>query len=137
MTTPRIIFCGDRHWSDAQFIYDVMDFIKSTLGNFVVIEGEAQGADSLARACAKELGLEVLKFPADWKQYGKAAGPIRNTRMRIEGKANGVVAFHHNIQESKGTRNMVEQSIKAGLPVWVSTSGFEALEEFVKKLKGE
>jgi len=78
MTTPRIIFCGDRNWSDTQFIYDVMDFIKSTLGNFVVIEGEAQGADSLARACAK-----------------------------------------------------------AGLPVWVSTSGFDELEEFVKKLKGE
>ena len=82
-----------------------------------VIEGEARGADYLARLAAEELGIRVLPFPAEWKKYGKRAGSIRNQRMLDEGKPNFVLAFHNDIGNSKGTRDMVKRARKAGILV--------------------
>ena len=132
----RLIFCGDRHWKDKQFIAEVMFYIFFELKEFILIEGEAEGADKMSREIGEEvLAIEVLRFPANWTKHGRAAGPIRNTQMRVEGKADGVIAFHDNLSASKGTKNMVDQAIKAALPTWVCTEGFEALEAFTKKFK--
>lgn len=59
----------------------------------------------------------MIEFPALWDKHGRAAGPIRNTQMLDEGRPDLVLAFHRDLSESKGTRNMVEQSVKANLPV--------------------
>jgi len=37
--------------------------------------------------------------------------------MIVEGKPDLVIAFHDNLNESKGTLNMVKQAISYGLPV--------------------
>jgi hypothetical protein len=66
---------------------------------------------------AEELGIPVLSFPADWARFGRAAGPIRNQRMLDEGKPTLVLAFHNNIVESKGTKDMVKRARKAGIRV--------------------
>jgi hypothetical protein len=81
----------------------------------VVIEGEARGADTIAREEAEKLGLTVERYPADWARYGRAAGPIRNKQMLVEGRPDFVLAFSADIERSRGTRNMVDQAIKAGL----------------------
>jgi hypothetical protein len=52
-------------------------------------------------------------FPADWEKYGKAAGPIRNQQILVEGKPDLVVAF----QGGRGTANMVSRAQQAGVPV--------------------
>jgi hypothetical protein len=77
------------------------------------IEGEAKGADSLARDVALELGFKVLSFPADWDKYHRAAGPIRNRQMLTEGKPDLVLAFHQDLTRSKGTKNMVTLARRA------------------------
>lgn len=87
----------------------------------VVIEGEALGADTLAREAAEYFGIEVERYPANWTLYGRAAGPIRNNQMLTEGKPDLVVAFHHDIEHSKGTKNMVKQAKALGIPVKVYT----------------
>lgn len=87
----------------------------------VVIEGEARGADTMAREAAEQLGIPVLPFPADWTRFGKAAGPIRNRQMLTEGKPTEVIAFHHDISKSRGTRDMVVQARKHGIPTAVYT----------------
>jgi len=43
-----------------------------------IINGRANGADSIAAYIARQLNYKVLDFPADWNFYGRAAGPIRN-----------------------------------------------------------
>ncbi|MBI2020165.1 DUF2493 domain-containing protein [Candidatus Daviesbacteria bacterium] len=111
----RILVCGDRNWVDKLLIKSVLRQLLSKNSIDYIIEGEARGADSLARECAEELGIKVLKFPADWKKYGKAAGPIRNQQMLKEGKPDLVLAFHDNLQNSKGTANMIKISKKAGI----------------------
>lgn len=102
----RVLICGDRNWSDLEFIKKYLSELKPD----IVIEGEARGADTLARIAAKRLGIPTLGFPADWGFYGKAAGSIRNQQMLDEGKPDLVVAFHDDFENSKGTKDMVNRS---------------------------
>ena len=81
-----------------------------------IIEGEAEGADLLARDVAEELGFPVEPYPAEWKRYGRAAGPIRNRQMLDEGQPDLVLAFHANIAASTGTADMLGQAKKRGIP---------------------
>ena len=46
-----------------------------------VISGCARGVDTLGEKYAEEYGLKLHLFPADWKKYRNAAGPIRNAQM--------------------------------------------------------
>jgi hypothetical protein len=50
--------------------------------------------------------VPVIEFPANWKVYGRAAGPIRNMKMLLEGKPDLVVAFPGGI----GTADMVKKA---------------------------
>jgi hypothetical protein len=49
-----------------------------------LVEGEAKGADRMARDWADMVGIPVARYPitpAEWSELGNAAGPIRNQRM--------------------------------------------------------
>jgi len=109
----RVLVCGDRKYSNYIRVKQALQAVKPTL----VIEGEAKGADSLGREAAEYLGIPVMKFPAQWDSYGRAAGPIRNKQMLEEGKPDLVLAFHTNIAESKGTKNMIKIAKEAGIKV--------------------
>lgn len=110
----RILICGDRNWTDEQIIED---YIKSLPRDTVIIEGEAQGADIIAKNMALKHNLRVTSFPADWNLFGLAAGPIRNKQMLDDGKPDLVVAFHNDLSKSKGTKNMIDQALRRGIPV--------------------
>jgi len=112
----RILVCGDRRWTDYGMIWKEL---VERLPIELVIHGGARGADALAGRAARELGIPVSEFPAEWSRYGRAAGPIRNRRMLDEGKPDLVLAFHNDINRSLGTRNMVRQAVEAGVPVEV------------------
>lgn len=98
----RYLICGDRDWTNENVIANTLP--KDCT---VVIEGEARGADILGRIVAQERDIKVLRFLADWKQYGRAAGYIRNKQMLVEGKPDFILAYHDNIKSSKGTKNMI------------------------------
>jgi hypothetical protein len=66
------------------------------------------------------LGLRVEEYPAQWHRYGQAAGPIRNQEMLKTG-IHLVLAFHPNLSESKGTKDMVTRAASAGVPVHIFT----------------
>lgn len=114
----RVLICGDRNYTAAWRIRQVLLNPDIT----TVIEGGCPtGADYLAHLIANELGIKVEEYPADWRRYGKAAGPIRNKRMLDESKPDLVYAFHNNISKSKGTKNMMEQVQSRGLEVRLIT----------------
>lgn len=115
----RVLICGSRHFNDYErFKKEVMnalpvgDYIGST-----VISGHAKGADTLGEQFARDMGLQLQTFPADWNVHGRAAGPIRNTQMLQQGKPDIVIAFL--AENSRGTKNMINQAEKAGVPVKV------------------
>lgn len=111
--TLRVLVCGSRTFSD---IEQVRSLIAALPEDTVVIHGAAPGADSYAGACASMAGLKVEAYPANWSKYGRAAGHIRNTQMLEEGKPDIVYAFPGGpLGNTKGTKNMVEQAIMAGI----------------------
>ena len=114
----KILICGDRNWTDRKFIKRIIEQFHPT----EIIEGEARGADSIARDVGEELGIIVHKYPANWKLYGKAAGSIRNKQMLDEGKPDLVMAFHNDLTNSKGTKNMLEISRKANVRTYLFTN---------------
>ena len=110
--TERILVCGDRNYNDVDTIYDTLQqYDKDT----IIIHGNCKGADKIAGNVARKLGMSVIEFPAQWSKYGKAAGPIRNKQMLEDGCPTLVLAFHKNINTSKGTKNMITQSTNNGL----------------------
>jgi hypothetical protein len=114
----RVLICGDRHWNAHRPIAELLSQFPA---DTVVIHGGAAGADSIAGFAARDQGLAVVAFPADWTTYGRAAGPIRNARMLNEGQPDEVHAFHNNIEKSRGTKDMVRQAREAGVPVTIHT----------------
>ena len=113
----RLLVTGSRDWSDYSKVLGELKYFHNAFGVELVVHGDCRGADRLAGRAARELGLDVWAFPADWKRHGKAAGPIRNEEMLIFTKPQYVLAFHDAIDKSKGTKDMVKRSRKAGLPV--------------------
>lgn len=114
----RALFCGDRNWDDAFPIGVLIRGLRAA-GKTIIIEGEARGADSLARRSAERQVVDYEPYPAKWEEHGKAAGPIRNQQMLDEGKPNVVFAFHDDIRSSKGTLDMCRRAFKAGIPVYI------------------
>lgn len=105
----KVLICGDRNYSDRDTIRAWLCKLQDW-GYDTIIEGEARGADTLAREEGKRLGFTILPFPANWDKYHKAAGHIRNKEMLEVGKPKLVVAFHKNLSESKGTLNCINQA---------------------------
>lgn len=117
----RVLICGSRNWKDEDIIpeYRIETYIKTLPLNTVIIHGAAPGADMVADRIARERGHTVIEFKANWDLYGDSAGPIRNQKMLDVGKPDRVAAFHEDIQNSTGTRDMIDRARKAGLPIEV------------------
>ena len=113
----RVLICGDRNWKDDDTIETELSLLHKKHKVDLVIEGGANGADLDGRASATLLGIPVMEFPANWDYYKKAAGPIRNSWMIKFGQPDLVLAFHSDIQNSKGTKDMVVKARKAGIKV--------------------
>ena len=83
------------------------------------------GADEMAREYARKRGRKVHGFAADWDEWGKKAGPMRNEAMAAfvaeKGKKYGLggvlIAFWDG--KSPGTRSMINLALKYGLEVHV------------------
>jgi hypothetical protein len=109
----RLLVCGGRDYDDDDRVFSVLNSYDRDHDFTALIEGGAKGADSAARRWAAFGNLPVQTYRADWKKHGKAAGPIRNERMIVEGKPDLVIAF----PGGRGTRNMIETATLHGVPV--------------------
>ena len=109
----KVLVCGDRNWVDGDIILSWLCKLQDQ-GFDILIEGEARGADTLARIEAEKLGMNIICCPADWNKYGKAAGMIRNGEMLAQ-HPDLVLAFHDDIDNSKGTKDMVKRSKAKGI----------------------
>ena len=123
----RLLICGDRNWDSLSVIYTAVCNILSiqwATGSEItwIIEGEAKGADLMGRQVAANLGIPIKSYPANWNNWGKSAGPIRNRVMLKEGNPDLILAFHDNISSSKGTKDMITIARRKGVPVWLINS---------------
>lgn len=120
----RVIIAGSRTFNDYKWLKVVCNALLAevlSVNNVIVISGGASGADSLGELYAKENGLVCEQYPADWKQHGNAAGPIRNRQMAAV--AQTLIVFWDG--KSRGTKNMIEQARKKGLIVHICPTNMQ------------
>jgi hypothetical protein len=114
----RWLVCGGRDFGKS---FDEKCWLENMLEELAeargwpshIIQGGASGVDTCARVWAVYSDTPYTEYPAQWSEYGKSAGFIRNKRMLDEGKPDLVVAF----PGGKGTKMMVELAKKAGVEV--------------------
>ena len=99
----RLAIVGCRDYNNREEFTSLMDTFFKNQNITEIVSGGASGADRMAKDYAQERGLAYKEFPADWNQYGKAAGPIRN--KEIVDYSDKVVAFWD--LESRGTKSTI------------------------------
>lgn len=75
----KVIIAGSRTIEDYNEV--VQAVIDSGYEISEVVSGTAIGVDRLGELWAKEHDVPIKRFPAAWKQFGKAAGYMRNVIM--------------------------------------------------------
>ena len=79
--------------------------------NDEIVCGMARGVDLAGKAWADYFHVPVKEFPADWDQYGKNAGPIRNKQMAEY--ADALLLIWDG--KSRGSNNMLTCAINENL----------------------
>lgn len=110
----RVLVTGGRDYADREAVFAELDRIRAGNLAFVVINGGASGADKLARDWCLARSVDFMTCPADWKRWGRSAGPRRNEEMlKVIGKPDLVVAF----PGGDGTQDMIARALRAGVRV--------------------
>jgi hypothetical protein len=127
-----VVVTGSRDWRYPEYVNLVLNALYVRHGAFILYHGGCQytsgprkgqlrGADAHADAWGRTVhGIDIRQRDADWDQYGKAAGPIRNKSMAIE--ALQVAQSIDNIRcvafprgESRGTYDAIRHARALGI----------------------
>lgn len=118
---------GGRGFRDYKVIYESLKPYVDKYGaaNIIVRHGNAQGADTLAGMQGKRLGITVQARKPEYYGYswdldrdGFSAGDKRNKAMLAEEPLPDVVLAFPD-KQSRGTWNMINDSISAGIEIHV------------------
>jgi hypothetical protein len=108
----KVIICGGRQYWNWDYLKAKLDGIHAETPITHVIQGGARGADTLASRWASQANVPQTCIEADWKRYGRIAGPIRNNEM-ADLKPDAVIAF----PGGKGTACMIGIARARKIPV--------------------
>lgn len=105
----KVIVAGGRNMQ-IQDVFCALEYSPFEIDE--LIEGEAYGVDRYSAAWAREQGVAVKPYPADWDGYGKSAGYHRNVAMAEVAEA-AILVWDG---ESRGTSMMLEICARRGIP---------------------
>ncbi len=112
----KIVVAGCRYYTKYEDAKEFIDLCISRIKNkytLVFVSGGCSGADSLGERYARENEYKTEIYPADWRKYGKYAGPKRNEELSSIGDY--FICFWDG--KSKGTKSMINYARKTGKPV--------------------
>ena len=123
----RVVVFGGRNYSARSTLYRALDAVHARRKITCIVEGEASGADRLAREWAEDRNVAVDPYPADWdnierpgavvrrNKYGKLydalAGHVRNEQMLREGRPQ----FAIGCPGGTGTADMASRCLAYGI----------------------
>ncbi len=116
----RVLVCGGRDYHDLDHVHNTLCELDAKRGPISCVIHGATGADTEGMIWAQMMAsssrtIKHAPFVADWRTFGRAAGPMRNQRMLTDGKPDLVVAF----PGGKGTADMVRRAKQAGVEVMI------------------
>lgn len=116
MTMPvtTIGVTGGRYYANQEAVFAALDAVKEVYGPVRLHVGDANGADWLAWKWAEDRNVPVRRFIADWNQFGKMAGPIRNREM-LDSGVELLIAF----PGGRGTNGCIKEAEQRMIPVRV------------------
>ncbi len=115
----KVIIFGSRHMPFALFPLVDAAVTKSHFTVTEVVCGMAAGADQFGGKWAYHNKIAVTKFPADWENLGKRAGPVRNKQMGDYADA-GIGFIWPG---SRGTEHMMSYLRHLGKPCFMIYNG--------------
>ncbi len=115
----KVAIVGSINFTNYELVKKYLDSIKINEIATYIISGGAKGVDTLAQRYAKENGIEMLVFKAEWDKYGKSAGFVRNEKMIRNSDI--VIAIWDGV--SRGTKNSINWASKLKKPLYVYTRG--------------
>lgn len=115
---------GSREYPDTKAVRSLVAQLPSYT---IVCSGGARGVDVIAATAARERGLHVIEFLADWAGHGRGAGFRRNTQLVefLQQKDGRLIAFGL-VKEgaiTAGTRHTIQIANDRGVPVTIFTAG--------------
>lgn len=111
----RVIIAGGRDFDDFRFLCKKCMAKLQNKQDVIIVSGTANGADKLGEKFANFMGYEIKQFPANWDEFGKRAGYLRNKEMAEY--ADALIAFWDG--KSKGTKHMIDLAKEKNLKVVV------------------
>ena len=110
----RLLVTGGRDYADRAHVWATLDAIHAAAPITVLVHGACPaGADRHAAEWATVRDVQQEPHPADWRRFGRAAGPVRNQEMADDG-ADVFVAF----EGGTGTADMIRRAEAAGIRRW-------------------
>lgn len=109
-----VMVTGSRNWDLVPVIDKHLYWFTRGWDSITLIEGGAQGADSIARRYAQLKGWEISTYLPHYDKHGANAPHVRNSDMIALGP-DLVLAYIRN--KSAGTMSTVVKAFKAGLLV--------------------
>lgn len=103
------LVCGGRDYNNPKYIFSVLDNLPISC----IVHGGANGVDRTAGMWAICNKIPEIVVNPQWENFGRSAGPIRNSWMLRFINIETVVAF----PGGSGTENMVSQAQKSGIEV--------------------
>ena len=98
----KLIIAGSRTIQNYNLIKNTINSLNLNIEE--IISGTANGVDKLGELYASEYSIKLVKFPADWKNFGKRAGYIRNVEMAKYGDS--CIIFWDGV--SNGSKHMIK-----------------------------
>lgn len=126
----RVIIAGSREIAEYLYVAEAMRAAEQRFpwGRIArIVSGGARGVDRLGERWARENHVAVKRFPVspqEWQAAPRTAGHARNSRMAEY--ATHLVAVWDG--RSGGTRNMIDQARRRGLPTLVANLATGAYE---------
>ena len=114
----KILIAGSREYDDYDAAKMALDRYLGCIpkdNSIIIISGGCRGADAIGEKYAREKGIEVALYPAEWSKYGKAAGPIRNCQMADE--CDVAICFWDG--KSRGTKSLIDYMNKIRKPIYI------------------
>lgn len=116
----RLLVTGSRGWTNVPVISEGLMAAYTRLGGsaekIVLVHGAAPGADTIAAQIWSAWGLPTEPHPANWSEFGRSAGPIRNQEMVALGAAE---AHAFRLPDSKGTKDCIDRCVKARIRIHI------------------